>query len=111
MDSLRGSSVKNGTIQRRLAWPLRKDDTHKSISVNNYYRTCKAMMIITVIVIQLTFMITMISITSTTTTTTTMIMIMIMIMMIRTHNKVAGRRVREPPRSAAQRVYYYYYHY
>lgn len=30
MDSLRGSSVKIGTIQRRLAWPLRKDDTHKS---------------------------------------------------------------------------------
>ena len=29
-DSLRGSSVKIGTIQRRLAWPLRKDDTHKS---------------------------------------------------------------------------------
>ena len=26
-DSLRGSSVKIGTIQRRLAWPLRKDDT------------------------------------------------------------------------------------
>ena len=25
-----GSSVKIGTIQRRLAWPLRKDDTHKS---------------------------------------------------------------------------------
>ena len=35
-DSLRGSSVKIGTIQRRLAWPLRKDDTHKSRSVNNY---------------------------------------------------------------------------
>ena len=30
LDSLRGSSVKFGTIQRRLAWPLRKDDTHKS---------------------------------------------------------------------------------
>ena len=37
MDSLRGSSVKIGTIQRRLAWPLRKDDTHKSRSVNNLY--------------------------------------------------------------------------
>ena len=36
-DSLRGSSVKIGTIQRRLAWPLRKDDTHKSRSVNNLY--------------------------------------------------------------------------
>ena len=33
VDSLRGSSVKIGTIQRRLAWPLRKDDTHKSRSV------------------------------------------------------------------------------
>ena len=33
LDSLRGSSVKIGTIQRRLAWPLRKDDTHKSRSV------------------------------------------------------------------------------
>ena len=33
-DSLRGSSDKIGTIQRRLAWPLRKDDTHKSRSVN-----------------------------------------------------------------------------
>ena len=36
MDSLRGSSVKIGTIQRRLAWPLRKDDTHKSRSVYNF---------------------------------------------------------------------------
>ena len=34
LDSLRGSSVQIGTIQRRLAWPLRKDDTHKSRSVN-----------------------------------------------------------------------------
>ena len=37
-DSLRGSSVKIGTIQRRLAWPLRKDDTHKSRSVNNFLK-------------------------------------------------------------------------
>ena len=36
LDSLRGSSVKIGAIQRRLAWPLRKDDTHKSRSVNNF---------------------------------------------------------------------------
>ena len=35
LDSLRGSSVKIGAMQRRLAWPLRKDDTHKSRSVNN----------------------------------------------------------------------------
>ena len=34
MDSLRGSSVKVGTIQRILAWPLRKDDTRKSRSGN-----------------------------------------------------------------------------
>ena len=37
VDSLRGSSVKIGTIQRRLAWPLRKDDTHKSRSVNHFF--------------------------------------------------------------------------
>jgi len=29
-ESRKRSSVKFGTIQRRLAWPLRKDDTHKS---------------------------------------------------------------------------------
>ena len=34
LDSLRRSSVKVGTIQRRLAWPLRKDDTQKSKSVS-----------------------------------------------------------------------------
>ena len=34
LDSLRGSSVKIGTTQGRLAWPLRKNDTHKSRSVN-----------------------------------------------------------------------------
>ena len=28
-----GPSIKIGTIQRRLAWPLRKDDTHTSRSV------------------------------------------------------------------------------
>ena len=38
-DSLRGSSVKIGTIQGRLAWPLRKDDTHKSRSANNLFCT------------------------------------------------------------------------
>ena len=32
LDSLRGSSVRIGTMQRRLAWPLRKDDAHKSRS-------------------------------------------------------------------------------
>ena len=30
LDSLRGSFIKIGTLQRRSAWPLRKDDTHKS---------------------------------------------------------------------------------
>ena len=39
MDSLRGSSVKLGTIQRKLAWPLRKDDAHKSRSVNDKHIT------------------------------------------------------------------------
>ena len=38
-DFLRGSSVRIGTIQRRLALPLRKDDMHKSRSVNKLYRT------------------------------------------------------------------------
>ena len=33
-DTLRGSSVKIGTMQRRLAWPMPKDDMHKSRSVN-----------------------------------------------------------------------------
>ena len=28
--NITGTSDKIGTIQRRLAWPLRKDDTHKS---------------------------------------------------------------------------------
>ena len=37
MGSLQGSSVELGAIQRRLAWPLRKDDTHKSRSVNDFY--------------------------------------------------------------------------
>ena len=41
-DSLRGSSDKIGTIQRRLAWPLRKDDTHKSRSVPSFYLSLEA---------------------------------------------------------------------
>jgi hypothetical protein len=36
LDPLRRSSVKIGTIQRRLAWPLRKDDTQKSRMVSNF---------------------------------------------------------------------------
>ena len=38
LDSFQGSSVKIGTIQRRLAWPLRKDDTHKSRSDTSFFR-------------------------------------------------------------------------
>uniref|UniRef100_J3N8P3 Uncharacterized protein n=1 Tax=Oryza brachyantha TaxID=4533 RepID=J3N8P3_ORYBR len=30
-------SDKIGTIQRRLAWPLRKDDTHKSRNGPNFF--------------------------------------------------------------------------
>ena len=37
LDFFRGSSVKIGTIQRRLAWPLRKDDTHKSRSDTSFF--------------------------------------------------------------------------
>ena len=37
LDSLRGSSVKLGTVQRRLAWPPRKDDAHKSRNVNKVH--------------------------------------------------------------------------
>jgi len=36
VDSFWGSSVKIGTIQRRIAWPLRKDDMHKSRRVTNF---------------------------------------------------------------------------
>ncbi|MCD7471162.1 hypothetical protein HAX54_011475 [Datura stramonium] len=32
-----GASDKIGTIQRRLAWPLRKDDTHKSRNGPNFF--------------------------------------------------------------------------
>ena len=36
VDSLWGSSDKIGMIQRRLAWPLRKDDTHRSRRVTSF---------------------------------------------------------------------------
>ena len=36
-DSLRASSTKIGTIQRRLTWPLRKHDTHKSRSASRTF--------------------------------------------------------------------------
>ena len=35
-DSLRGSSVKIGAMQRRLAWPPRKDGTRKPRSVKQH---------------------------------------------------------------------------
>ena len=38
-DSLRGPSVKIRMIQRRSAWPLREDDTHKSTSVTDLLRS------------------------------------------------------------------------
>ena len=37
LEPLRRSSAKIGTIQRRLAWPLRKDDTHKSRMYHFYF--------------------------------------------------------------------------
>ena len=33
VDSLQGSSVNVGMVQTRLAWPLRKDDTHTNREV------------------------------------------------------------------------------
>ena len=45
MDSLRGSIRKFGTIQRRLAWALRKDDTHESRSVNNSLLSLRIMQV------------------------------------------------------------------
>ena len=42
MDPLRGASEKIGTIQRRLAWPLRKDDTHTSRMYHFLTKTCSA---------------------------------------------------------------------
>ena len=41
-DSLRGSSVKIGTIQRRLAWPLRKDDTQIREAFQIFFVACVA---------------------------------------------------------------------
>ena len=35
-DSLRGSSVKLGTMRRILEWTLRKDDTRKAGSVHTF---------------------------------------------------------------------------
>ncbi|KAG5573144.1 hypothetical protein H5410_062910 [Solanum commersonii] len=38
-----GTSDKIGTIQRRLAWPLRKDDTHKSRNGPNFFAGRRAL--------------------------------------------------------------------
>ena len=46
MDSLRGSSVKIGTIQGRLAWPLRKDDVRRIEKCNQFCRCQKAALIL-----------------------------------------------------------------
>ena len=40
-DSLRESSVKIGTIHRRLAWPLRKDDIHACSMTSHSISTSK----------------------------------------------------------------------
>ena len=37
-ECFQGSSIKTGTIQRKLAWPPRKDDAIKSKSINNTFR-------------------------------------------------------------------------
>ena len=37
-----GTSAKIGTIQRRLAWPLRKDDTHTSRMYHFLTKTCSS---------------------------------------------------------------------
>ena len=42
LDSPRRSSDKIGTIQRRVAWPLRKDDTHKSRRVTKFFWLLRA---------------------------------------------------------------------
>ena len=47
MDSLRGGSVKIGTMQRILAWLLRKDDTHTSRSEQFDAPTCKRSILVT----------------------------------------------------------------
>ena len=45
LDPLRGASEKIGTIQRRLAWPLRKDDTHTSRMYHFFPGTCSGVSI------------------------------------------------------------------
>jgi hypothetical protein len=37
------ATVKLGTIQRRLAWPLRKDDTHNSVRLYPTFFFCQAL--------------------------------------------------------------------
>ena len=40
-DPLRRSCINIGTAQRRLAWPLRKNDTHKARSVSQCLASCQ----------------------------------------------------------------------
>ncbi len=49
MDSLRGPSVKIGTRQKSLAWPLRKDDTRKSRSVNIFFAMPSALLLASIL--------------------------------------------------------------
>ena len=46
VDSIWGSSVKIGKMQRRLAWPLRKDDTHKSRSVESVLKRAVVVVVV-----------------------------------------------------------------
>jgi hypothetical protein len=50
MEPLRRSSDKIGTIQRRLAWPLRKDDTHKSRKYETFWCFCFVLQMQTAII-------------------------------------------------------------
>ena len=46
MDSLRGSSVRIGTMQRSSGWPPRKDDMHKSRSANTFMLRANYMFVV-----------------------------------------------------------------
>ena len=51
-----GTSDKIGTIQRRLAWPLRKDDTHKSRNGPNFFFLCFLCIFVLSLMLMLMFM-------------------------------------------------------
>ena len=87
MHSLQGSSVKIGTIQRRLAWPLRKDDTHKSRSVNIIMIMIIITMIIMIIITMITLLLMMIVIVIVTRILVTIIVVLMKTNQLReTHN-------------------------